>query len=118
MRSCPIGITGRKMEYMKLSELMRYCAIKKNDNFRLIDVCYMTDSQRILLFESLIDDRIEKHFFNFSDQMLSCYRIQTDINYYKTGLIFAKTTEERQKYIYDLDICQELLNDIILSLRK
>ena len=110
-------MTGRKEKYMKLEELLRYCAIKKNDNFRVIDTCFLTDSERIFLLSSLIDDRIEKHFFDYSEKMLSCYKIQTDIDCCKTCLRFAKTIEERQKYIYDLDICQELLNDIILSLR-
>ncbi len=116
MRGCPIGMTGRKWKSMKLRELMRYCAIKKNDNFRLIDTYYITDSERILLLSSLIDDRIEKHFFDFSDKLLGCNQIQTDIECCKTCLRFAKTIDERQEYIYKLDIYQELLNDMILSL--
>ena len=118
MRGLSYRHNGEKVEYMKLKCLMRYCAIKKNDNFRLIDTCNMTDLERIFLLTNIIDDRTEKHFFNFSDKLGACYRIQTDINYYKTGLRYTKTIEERQQYIYELDICQELLNDIILSLRK
>ena len=111
-------MTGRKWEYMKSKELFRYCAIKKNDNFRIIDTCNITDSERVFLLLNLIDDRTEKHLFNFSDKMLSCYKIQTDIDCCKTCFRLAKNIEDRQKYIYELDICQELLNDIILSLRK
>ena len=104
---------------MKLSELMRYCAIKKkNDNFRLIDTYYMTDSERILLLSSLIDDRIEKHFFNFSDELFECNQMQTDIDCCNTCFRFAKTIEESQKYLYELYYWQTLLNDMILSLRK
>ena len=103
---------------MRLSELFRYCAIKKNDNFRLIDTCNMTESERIFLLTNLIDDRIEKHFLNDSKKMLSCYKIQTDIDCCKTCVRLAKNIEDRQKYINELDICQELLNDTILSLRK
>ena len=103
---------------MRLSELMRYCAIKKNDNFRLIDTFYMTDSERIFLFTSLIDDRIEKHFFDFSDKIYRGNKIQTSIDYYKNCLSFAKTIEERKKYNYDINELQSLLNDMILSLRK
>ena len=97
---------------------MRYCAIKKNDNFMVIDTYYMTDSERILLFTSLIDDRIEKHFFDFSDKIYRCNKIQTSIDFYKNCLRFAKTREERKKYNYDVDELQALLNDMILSLRK
>ena len=103
---------------MRLSELMRYCAIKKIDNFRVIDTFYMTDSEKILLFTSLIDDRIEKHFFDFSDKIYRGNKIQTNINYYKNWLSFAKTIEERKKYNYDINELQSLLNDMILSLLK
>ena len=103
---------------MKLREWMRYCAIKKNDNFRLIDMYYMTESERILVLTSLIDDRIEKHFFVFSDKLFWGNQIQKDIDCCKNCLRFAKTIEERQKYIYELDNYQKLLNDMILSFAK
>ena len=102
---------------MKLHDMMRYCAIKKNDNFRLIDTYNMTDSERILLLSSLIDDRTEKHFFNFSEKMLSCYQIQTDIDWCKGCIRYAKTKEEKQQYNYELDVLHSSLNNIILSLR-
>ena len=111
-------MTGRKWKYMKSKELFRYCAIKKNGNFRLIDTCYMTESERIFLLTNLIDDRTKKHFFNFSDKIVQCSQIQTYIDYYKNCLSFTKTIEERENYINKLDVSQELLNDIILSLRK
>ena len=110
-------MTGEKWEYMKTKELLRYCAIKKNGNFRVIDTYYMTNSERVFLLTNLLDERTEKHFFNFSDKMLSCYKIQTYIDCCKTCLRLAKNIEDRQKYIYDLDFFQKLLNDIILSLR-
>ena len=103
---------------MRTKELLRYCAIKKNDNFRLVDTYYMTESERVYLLTNLIDDRTEKHLFNFSDKMLTCYKIQTYIDCCKTCLRLAKNIEDRQKYIYELDILQELLNDTILSLRE
>ena len=103
---------------MKSKELFRFCAIKKNNNFRLIDTCNMTESQRVFLLTSLGDDKIEKHFFNFSAKICRCNRLQTDIDFLKTCLIFAKTTEEKQNYNYELEVLQTLLNLNILSLRK
>ena len=97
---------------------MRYCAIKKNDNFRLIDTYYMTDSERIFLLSSLIDDRIEKHLFNFSDKLFECNQIQADIDCCKSWCSFAKTIDERQKYLNEIYYWQTILNDMILSLRK
>jgi len=103
---------------MKLNEMLRYCAIKKNDNFRLIDTGYMSESERIFLLTILSDDRIEKHFFDFSEKMYRGNKLQKSIDYYKNCLRNAKTIEERQKYNNELEVLQSLLNDMILSLRK
>ena len=50
--------------------------------------------------------------------MFFCNQLQNDIDYCKTCLRLASTTDEREKYIYELDELQSLLNGIILSLRK
>ena len=78
----------------------------------------MTESERIFLLSNLIDNRIEKHFFDFSDKIYKSNNIQTSIYYYKNCLRVANTIEERKKYIEELDELQTLLNDMILSLRK
>lgn len=103
---------------MKLNEMLRYCAIKKNDNFRLLDTGYMSESERIFLLTILCDDRIEKHFFDFSEKIYRCNKLQKSIDYYKNRLRHAETIVERQKCNYELEDLQSLLNDMILSLLR